>query len=225
MSHPHEYLLKEYQFAIKHLVPTVPEAIKIEAQERHDQLLADPNTTEKQIKEAMAITGRAEYPYRHAYNELTQTTRLEKVKQRVLEHVDETVKKKLEELLSSGATVEEITASKFFEEKFDADERYQIEDGLLDAEEHVLEEMKEVQKADLKEYEKLVKKFSEKRDEIQKQINILRALASHDKKWEAEILDKALTFEEGWLVTMPDPQLEIVEKEIEYWKGVFGEEV
>jgi hypothetical protein len=30
-------------------------------------------------------------------------------------------------------------------------------------------------------------------------------------------------FEEGWLATMPDPDLETVKKEIEYWQGVFGE--
>jgi hypothetical protein len=172
----------------------------------------------------MARTGKAEYPHRHAYGELTAATRLEKLKEHVLEHVDEAVKKKLETLLSSGASIEEITQSKMFEEQFNADEKYQIEDGFTDAEEHIKEEMKELSKKDLARYDKLVKKYEGEGNEIQKQIDILRAMASHDKKWEAEILDKVEIFEEGWLVTMPDPKLETVKKEIEYWQGVFGEE-
>lgn len=224
MSHPHEYILKEYQYAINHLAPTVPAEIKAEAQKTCEALLTDPNTDEKRISEAMATTGKAEYPYRYAYNELTGLTKLEKLKEHVLEHVDDAVKKKLEDILASGANIEEITRSKMFEEQFNADEKYQIEDGFMDAEEHVKEEMKELSEKDLPKYDKLVKKYEGQRDEIQKQIDILRALASHDKKWEAEILDKVKNFEEGWLVTMPDPKLETVKKEIEYWQGVFGEE-
>lgn len=222
--HPHEYLIKEYQYAIKHLVPTVPVEVKDEAQKMHDQLLADPNTTEERVCGAMARTGKAEYPHRHAFNELTGAAKFEKLKERVLEHVDEAVKKKLEEILSSGANIEEITQSKIFEERFAPDERYQIEDGLMDAEEHVKEEMKELSEKDLSKYNELVRKHEEQRDGIQKQIDVLRAMASHDKKWEAEILEKVKVFEEGWLVTMPDPKLETVKKEIEYWQGVFGEE-
>lgn len=222
--HLHHFLFQEYQFALDHLAPTVPVEIKTEGQRAHDQLLADPNATEEQIREAMARTGKAEYPHRHAYNELTGATRLERLKEHVLEHVDETVKKKLEELLSSGANIEEIVRSKMFEENFTAEEKHQVEDGILDGEEHVREEMKELTKKDSFQYGELVKKYEAGRDEIQKQIDILRAMAGHDKKWEAEILDKAKVFEEGWLVTLPDPKLETVKKEIEYWQGVFGEE-
>jgi hypothetical protein len=168
-------------------------------------------------------TGRAEYPHRQAFLELTTQTRLEKVKEIVLEHVDENVKAKLEEILASGANIEEITRSKIFEEKFTAEERYQIEDGFMDAEEHVKEDLKKQSEVESEKYNQLVKKYEEQRDEIEKQISILRAMASHDKKWKDEILSKAEMFEEGWLATMPDPELETVKKEIEYWQGVFGE--
>lgn len=216
--------MKEYQYAINHLAPTVPAEVKDEGKKILDQLLADPNASEESIHEAMARTGRAEYPHRHAFNELTGATKLEKLKEHVLEHVDDKVKKKLEEILSSGANIEEITRSKMFEDDFTAEEKYQIEDGLMDAEEHVKEEMKELSEKDLSKYNELVKKYEAEGDEIQKQIDILRAMASHDKKWEAEILEKVKVFEEGWLVTLPDPKLETIQKEIEYWKGVFGEE-
>jgi hypothetical protein len=223
MSHPLEFFLQEYQYAINHLVPTVPAEIKNEAQKMHDLLLVDPNADEERIAEAVSKTGRAEYPHRQAFLELTTQTRLEKVKEIVLEHVDENVKAKLEEILASGANIEEITRSKIFEEKFTAEERYQIEDGFMDAEEHVKEDLKKQSEVESEKYNQLVKKYEEQRDEIEKQISILRAMASHDKKWKDEILSKAEMFEEGWLATMPDPELETVKKEIEYWQGVFGE--
>ncbi len=183
------------------------------------------NATEEQIREVMIRTGLAEYPHRHAFIELIEATRLEKLIEHVLEHVEDEVKKKLEELLFSGDNFEEIVCSKMFEENFTAEEKHQIEDGILDGEEHIKEEIKELTEKDSVKYLEFLKKYEAERDEIQKQINILRAMASHDKKWEAEILDKAKTFEEGWLVTMPDPKLETVKKEIEDWKGVLGEEV
>lgn len=223
--HPHEYLLKEYQYAIKHLPPTVPAEIKNEAQKMHDQFLADPNASENTILQAMAKTGRAEYPYRHAFFELTSSTRIERLKEEVLEHVSEETKKKLEVILASGADIVEITRSKMFEDDFTAEERFQIECGLLDADEHLKDELEDLSEKDQGKFDKLVKKYEDQKNEIAKQLEILRAMASHDPKWQAEILDKVKTFEEGWLITMPDTKLETVKKEIEYWKGVFGEEV
>ena len=70
MPHPHESLLKEYQFAITHLVPTVPEEIKSQAQKMYDDLLANESAAKEEIIIAMSQTGLAEYPHRHAFEEL-----------------------------------------------------------------------------------------------------------------------------------------------------------
>ena len=48
-------------------------------------------------------------------------------------------------------------------------------------------------------------------------------MADKDPKWKDEILNKVERFREGFLVTEEDPELEMVEKEIEYWKDTFGE--
>jgi len=223
MSHPHEFLLKDYQYAIKHLPPTVPAEIKAEAQKMHDNFLADPNASEDAILEAMAKTGKAEYPFRHAFFELTSLTRLERLKEEVLEHVTEETKKKLEGLLASGANIEEITSSKMFEDDFTAEERFQIECGLVDAGEHLKDELEDLSQKDQTKFDKLVKKYSDQRNEIEKQLTILKALASHDPKWQAEILEKVKAFESGWLITEPDTKLDTVKKEIEYWQSVFEE--
>ena len=45
-----------------------------------------------------------------------------------------------------------------------------------------------------------------------------------DENQKAEIQDKVSRFREGFLVTELDPELEIVKKEIEYWKDLFSAE-
>lgn len=70
MPHPHEYLLKEYQVAIDNLAPTVPAEVKQEAQKMHDALLANQAAAKEEIIAAMIKTGQAEYPHRHAYEEI-----------------------------------------------------------------------------------------------------------------------------------------------------------
>jgi len=223
--HPHQALLDEYQFAINHLAPSVPDAIKTEAQQAHDALLANPSATVEQIREAMYKTGRAEYPHRHAYKELVETASDAKRIEMILDHVDEKVRARLKTLVDSGVPLEEITRSSMFETDFTAEERYQVEDAILDAEDHLKEEMADVAKERSKEYDVLVKKWDEHADKIDAKINELDALRTKDAKWRDEIMGRVQRLREGFLVTEPDPDLLEVEKEIEYWHGTLGEEV
>ncbi len=225
MKHPYEYSLKEYKFAIDHLAPTVPTEVKEEAMKMYEMLIGNQAATPDSIHEALVKTGKAEYPHRHAYAELTRTAGGAKRNELVLEHVDETVRAKLKALLDTGATLDEIVKSNLFEEQLTADERYQVQDGILDADEHMKEEMEGMVEKKKADYDALVEKYKKQMEMIQTEIEKLRALASKDPKWKAEILDKAAQLEEGWSVTEKDPTLENVQKEIEYWRGTLGEEV
>lgn len=225
MPHPHQYLLKEYQIAINKLVPTVPKEVKENAQRQHDEFLGNENATEDTIRAAMAETGRAEYAYRHAYEEITKTAGDARYRELVLEHLEESVRAKVEPLLASGATLEDIVKSQLFEDQFSAEERYQVQDGILDAKEHLREEMAEFAVKNEAEYQVLVEKWQGEMERISQALERLRELSGRDPKWKDEILGRVRTFEEGWSVTEPDPRLEEIEKEIEYWRGTFGEEV
>ncbi len=223
--HPHENLLKEYQFAIDHLVPTVPAEVKAEGQGLHDALLANENAMEEEILAALEKTGRAEYPHRKAFHDvvgkLEETRKLEMV----LEHVDEKVLAKLKKHLDAGVPLEAITNSSIFEEEFTAEERYQVEDALFDAADHLKEEMGKAAHPENEAYKKALAKWEAHAAAIEAKIDELEKLALKDPKWNQEIMGRVERFREGFLVTERDPELEEVTKEIEYWKGVLGEEL
>ncbi len=225
MSHPHQSLLREYKYAIDHLVPSVPKEVKDEATKMYASLTTNEQATEEQIVEALAKTGRKEYPHRHAYHELTQEVARAKLLKMVSEHVEPGVQKKLAKLLETGASLEEIVRSALFEEQFSPEERYQIQDGIMDAEEHLREELSSTIETQKSAYDALVLKYQSQMEEIQKHIDRLKELANKGPKWKDEILDKARLIESGWAVTEKDPELETVKKEIEYWRGTLGEEV
>ncbi|TAK03358.1 hypothetical protein EPO34_04840 [Patescibacteria group bacterium] len=223
MSHPHASILKEFQIAIDHIVPSVPPEVKAQALKRHAELLGNENASQEEIEAALAQTGMAEYPHRKASQEmagkLEEDTRLALV----LEHVDENVRTKLKKHLDAGVPLVEIVRSDLFETEFTGPERYQVEDGLLDAADHVREEMAKAIDPLSEKYKKLVAKWQEHAEEIKAKIDELEALADKDPKWKDEILSKVERFREGFSVTEQDPELEEVKKEIEYWKDTFGE--
>jgi hypothetical protein len=225
MAHPHTSLLREYKYAIDHLVPSVPAHVKEEALKMYEALKANEAASEDQILDALVKTGKAEYPHRHAYHALTKTMADEKRKAMVIEHVEPSVADKMKKLLESGASLDEVVRSKMFEEQFSPEERYQVQDGILDADEHMKEELAATVEKEREKYEALVQEKEVQMAEIQKQIDRLKELANKDPKWKDEILDKARLFESGWAVTERDPELETVKKEIEYWRGTLGEEV
>ena len=135
----------------------------------------------------------------------------------VLEHLEPEVKSKVQHLLDSGVTLQALTKSSIFETDFTAEERYQVEDGILHAVDHLKEEAPgEIAKRQ-GEYDKLVDTWKNQQQKMQEKIEELRALAAKDPKWKEEILDKVKTLEEGWSVVERDPELLEVEKEIEYW--------
>lgn len=225
MPHSFQSHLDEYQFAIDHLAPTVPAEVKTKAQTMHDDLQANPEATEDEIDAAMTQTGLAEYPHRHALEELTSGDKEKRRAEIVLDHVEAPVAEKVKRLVDSGVTLGELVSSKLFETDFDAEERHQVEDALLDADIHIREEFGAEAATDEKRYETLVKKWEKTRDEIAAKIDELEKMKNKDEKWHDEIVEKVKRFREGFLVTEPDVSLNEVEKEIEYWKGTMGEEV
>ncbi|MEK7615315.1 MAG: hypothetical protein AAB431_02945 [Patescibacteria group bacterium] len=225
MQHPQKSLLEEFQHAIRHFAPTLPKEIKKEAQDIHDQLSEDLKADEMQIRKTFYEVGVKEYPYRRAYQELTEGEAGAQMKMLVLEHVDETVRGFIKPHLDAGVSLEELVKSELFETQLTAEQRYQIEDGILVASSKISDELK-VQKnpTESTHYDALVKKWTAHAKEIQKAINEYEALAKRgDDNQRREILEKALEYREGFLVTEPDVELEDVKKEIGYWEEIFKE--
>jgi len=225
MSHPHQSMLDEFQFAIKHFAPTVPEAVKAEAQKVHDDIAGNESVDEVAVKKAFYTIGIKEYPYRRAYEELTHSSAEAQMKSMVLEHVDETVRSVIKPHLDEGVSLEELVSSKIFSEQLDAKQRYQVEDGILVAKDKLAETLKAQVGEQSDHYKALVDKWSSEAGKIQEALVTLEKLAQGgDENQQAEIKGKVARLREGFLVTEPDPQLEEVQKEIDYWTETFAEE-
>ena len=221
--HPHASLLKEFKIAIDHIVPSVPPEVKASATQRYDALAANADATEEEIEAALVAVGRSEYPHRKASQEIAGKREEETRLTLVLEHVDDAVRAKLKTHLDAGVPLVEIVRSDLFETDFTGEERYQVEDALLDAADHVREEMANAIDPSSEKYQKLVAKWQTHADLIEAKIQELEALAAKDPKWKDEIMAKAERFREGYAVTETDPELEEVKKEIEYWKDTMSE--
>ncbi len=225
MPHPHQSMLEEFQYAIKHFAPTLPSVITQEAQRIHDDLATNESLDETAIKHAFYTIGIKEYPYRRAYKELTSSTAEEMLIKMVIEHVDQTVRGVIKPHLDEGVSLEELVSSDLFTESLDAKQRYQVEDGILVAQNKLAEILKNRVGEQAAQYQALVDKWTREAGKIQEAIDELEKLAQGgDENQQAEIKSKVERFREGFLITETDPELEIVKKEIEYWKDTFAEE-
>lgn len=203
----------------------MPEEVKTEAETALAGFLANENATEEEIWAAMEKTGLAEYPYRHALKELSEGGADERRREIVLEHVDETVRAKIAPLLESGVPLEEIVKSALFETNFTAEERYQVEDAILDADHHLEEDLEHIPEEQGKAFEAKVKAWTKTRDEILERIAELEGLKDKNAKWRDEIMETVKRLRSGFLVTEKDTELSEVEKEIEYWRSTLADEL
>ncbi len=225
MTHPHQSMLDELSFAIKHFVPTLPQEVTTQALEKLKELSANPEANEEVIKNAFHDIGLQEYPHRKAYEELTHTSAEQKMKDMVLEHVDETVSSVIKPHLDAGVSLEELVNSDIFEGQLDPKQRYQVEDGILVATDKLAESLKGDVSDHGEDYKRLLEKWAKHVQEIQTQIDKLDALTPGGTEEQGlEISNKVRRFREGFLLTERDPELEEVKKEVEYWTDTFAEE-
>lgn len=223
MKHPHQALLDEFKIAIEHFVPSIPKELKDEALALHEKLSNDENSEEKEILEQMFAIGMKEYPHRKAFHALMDENIADATIEHVLDHIDESVRAKMEPHLKDGATLAQFVSSEMFETQFSAEERYQVEHGIMDAKDHVGEEMEKSDIASSERYQKLVKKHEEEAGKIMEAISALEPMRDQDEKWKEEIEGRIQTLKGGFLVTEPDTTLEAAENEIEYWRGVLSD--
>lgn len=222
MGHPFNAELEEYQYAINHLSPTVPDSVKEEAQAMHDKLAENETVSEDAVQKVMFETGLREYPHRHAFREMTEKMRQERLREMVLDHLDDEVREKVEPHLESGKTLKEFIKSSTFELELEPEQRFQVEHGLLDAQDHLRDELLKAVKEKQEAYDALVEKWEKRSQEILDNVDELEEMKDDDPNWSSEIENKVELFRAGFLVTERDPKLETVEKEIEYWAGVLA---
>ncbi len=225
MTHPFNALLNEFAFAVRHLVPTIPAEVKEEAGEILERLKANASAKESEIKEAFYDIGLKEYPHRHAYQELTQGVAKDELINLVLEHVNAFVRSVIKPHLDTGVSLEALVKSDLLEKALTVEQRYQIEDGILLANRKIADKLQVTHGTEEKKYELLVETWKQQAKKIQEAIDTLASLVVEaDAGQREEIQSTVARFREGFILTEPDPELEEVQKEIEYWNETLHSE-
>lgn len=223
MAHPHQSYLDEFKIAIENLVPLTPQEIIDEAKKLHEELSGDEHATEKQIHQALTMIGRKEFPYRKAYQELCAGDEEQRLQKLVFERLEPELAAKIKEMTAHGVILEDYVKSDFFESQLSGEERYQVEQAILLADDVLNNQCDDRAQTRKEQYETLVKKWTDEATRLQGLINHLREMGANDAKWSGEIGSICDRLEEGWSVVEADPSEEEIKKEIEYWTTVLNE--
>lgn len=223
MPHPHAAFLKELQCAIDKMRHYVPSELLTEAQKTHDDLLANNDATETQVHFALVEIGKKEFPYRKAYHDLCSSDEEQRLQSLVFERLDDAVKQKVMDHTKHGVLVDHYVKSKLFEEELTPEERLQIENAILLAEDVLNSQCDERAGKRHGQFEELIKKWSDERDRLQKMIDYLKGMANGAGKWREDILASVAHLEESWSVAELQVNEEDIKKEVEYWDTVLHE--
>lgn len=222
MNHPHKSYLDEYKISIDKLVPLTPPEIREEALKYYKELSENNDSTAKQIHQALSLIGRKEFPYRKAYDELCAGDEEQRLQVLVYDRIDESVKKKVHSVVQHGVMLDDFVSSDMFE-ALEPEERLQIDQAILLAEDTLDHQCDERAHKKQQQYETLVENWKQESSRLQGLIDNLRAMGDQDQKWKGEIDSVCDRLEEGWSIVERDPSEEEVKKELEYWNTVLHE--
>lgn len=223
MAHPHEYLLQEYKISIDKLVPLTPAEIVTEAQQLYADLSANQAATEKQIRQALILIGRKEYPYRKAYVELCAGDEEQRFQTEVVKRLEGKAAEEVKKMIESGVHVQDYVNSKLFERDLESTERYQVEQAILLAHDVLNKQCDERAKERQQNFDELVTRWKAEEERLQALIEQLRGMAERDVTYAEEIRGKADQLEEGWSIVERDPQEAEIKQEISHWTTVLEE--
>lgn len=215
--------LKQIEFGIKHLPPTIP----ADKQQEIDALFADltargSQLTDEEARAALIAIGKIEWPYRHAYYAMVMLCCSHTQHDLFLKALTAATRKKFEAIGGKDATVQEVVHSRMFEEKLTPEERYEIQEAALKARLDMHTFMEDQIKQRPKDYENTLTKAMEEQRALQEAMDRLGGMVLQDEHWGPEILQKVQQFELGWSITEPDVTVEDVEREIESWKEMLA---
>ena len=219
MSHPHQFLLKELQIEINNLTPTAPQEIKEEAQDILNNLKQNEEVGEQEIHEAMVEIGKKSYPHRHAFEDMKEEVEAESLTDIALDQIDDKLREKIKQKINEDQTIHALIEKPEFEDEFNAQENIKIEKAIIDAKSEQKQRLAEKIKQQESKYTELVEKYQNQRKKIEDVINQIEQLAKESEKWAQEIKDEVANYREGWSVVENDPQIEEVEKKLEYWQA------
>jgi hypothetical protein len=229
LRHPHAATLELLALALEKLPPTFSEASRAHYEERLQAFLADPTVSYESIHETLVALGKESWPFRRAFEEMYDRYGRASEEAHLLENLDAGVRGKYERFLHEGGKInhieaarsgEELHAPSPFESYFDPEEKFAVQQALVEARVAARREIGELVTTSKKEeYGALVSAFGEEQRHLESALGELRALSAVSRKWRPEMANRLRTLEEGWSVVEKPLSLAEAQHEVEYWKG------
>lgn len=228
--HPHAYTLDLMRIALEHLPPTFSEAKRKNFAKRLDRYLNDRQAPYEEIQETISELGKESWVYRKAYEDAYSRYGRASEEAHLLENLDRGIRDKYERFIHEGGKIGYIAGAKSlddllkpspFERYFTPEEKFAIEQALLEAHDAARKEIDELvldKKKD--EYARLVKEYKARQRVIESKIDELKHLAGISRKWRSEIEDRVRTIEEGWSVVEQGLDIPMLQRETEHWRGM-----
>lgn len=223
LNHPCQFTLNLLLEVIEKAPATFSPERKKEIEKIYKQHLADKKIACARIEESLATFGREIWPYRKAWEEMYEKYgRL-----REAEYFEKKLPAKLHDkyfackVKGGGHCLREYRMSGLMETSFEPDEKVTFDEAVIATLEQTKKEADNLVLGEKKEeYQKLLEKWLVEQKAMAEKIDELKKMAGTNQKWQAEILDKIKTIEEGWSLVERDITLADIKETIGFYEGV-----
>lgn len=228
--HPYAHTLALLRLALRKLPPTFPPASRQQYEAKLAQFEDNPRTPYQAINEVIVRFGKDSWPWRQAYQQLYDQFGRSSEEAHLLKLLGQDLRQKYEKFIHDGGKINHfetarsearLYAPSSFERYFTPEEKFALQQALIDAREAARQEIDGlVSERRAEQYGQLVDEWLKRQAGIAAKIEKLRELAAVSEKHNAAIRERVRLFEEGWSVVEKGVDEKALDKELEYWKGM-----
>jgi hypothetical protein len=201
---------------------TFPADKKEVMKKRYKEFLADKKIACAMVEDSIDNLGKEIWPYRKAWQEIYEKYGRVREDEYFEKHLPAGLRDKYFSCKKEGGghCLREYRLCGKMETCFTPDEKFLLNETVITSLGEVKKEVDGLvlgEKRD--EYQALFKKWSSEQKKLEDEIGELKNLAAKNPKWQAEILDRVKTMEEGWSAMERDITLEEVREAVDFYRG------
>lgn len=222
LEHPCQFTLNLFAEMIEKAPITFPPERKEAMEKIYEEFLADKKIACAKVLDAIAVFGREVWPYRKAWWEMYEKYGRVREAEYFEKHIPEALHEKYFSCKKEGGghCLREYRLCGKMETCFTPEEKFLLNEVVIAALEEAKKEVDNLVLGDKRgEYQELFKKWNEEQKKLGAKIDELKKMAAENSKWQAEILDKVKTMEEGWSAVERDITPEEVIKAVDFYRG------
>ena len=222
IEHPCQFILRLFGEAIEKAPATFPMERKEKIKNKYEEFLKDKKIACARIEEAAVLFGREVWPYRKAWKETYEKYGRPKEAEYFEKNLPKTLHDKYFscKVKGGGHCLREYRMCGLMETCFTPEEKFSLDETVISALGQAKSDVDKIVLGEKKdEYQKLFDKWIAEQKIMALRVEELKKMAGANPKWQAEILDKAKTIEEGWSMIERDIALKDIEQVIDFYKG------